>query len=236
MRFIFFFIIAGLLNAQSISVVPVHTELNDTLGSEMIFEFNVTNISSSGVTVDILRSKNELPENWSSSLCFSLCFAPFVDSISTTRDFGSSPLDIGETREFSLHVFPAVTEGTAMVDIIVKNHADPSEEYTFHLTATAGVSAVKKLLVEPVDFNVSNNYPNPFNPSTNFKLSLPRSGNVSVELFDSQGELVKRILDNYYNSGTYIINVNLDEFSSGIYFVHFRANQFIKTKKIVLEK
>lgn len=236
MRFLLFFIIAGLLNAQSISVVPVHTELNDTLGSEMIFEFNVTNISSSSITVDILRSKNELPENWSSSLCFSLCFAPFVDSISTTRDFGSSPLEVGETREFSLHVFPAVNEGTALVDIVVKNHSNPSEEYTFQLTATAGVTGVKALSGEPTNYYLSDNYPNPFNPSTNFIFNIPKSGNVSVDLYTSQGELVKRILNNYFESGSYNVNINLDEYSSGVYLVKFMSDKFVHFKKIVLEK
>jgi len=100
------FLIPGNIVAQDITFVPHDTILSDTLGAEMIFYIDVTNVSQMDQNVFMVRTINDLPAEWNSALCFDLCFAFHVDSIATTPDFGSTPLTPGETREVSLHVFP----------------------------------------------------------------------------------------------------------------------------------
>ena len=100
------FLVVGKSFAQDITFEPHDTILLDTLGAEIIFYIDVTNVSQTDQTVFVVRTIDELPANWTSALCFDLCFAPFIDSIATTIDFGSTPLTPGETREVSLHVFP----------------------------------------------------------------------------------------------------------------------------------
>ena len=118
--FTLIFITGTLIIAQDFSFENHDILVVDSLNSEMIFEFTLTNNSSSEITVSIIRTINELPDNWTSSLCFDLCYPPFLDSISTTDTFGSFPLSPGESREASLHVFPLVNNGTAALQIKAK--------------------------------------------------------------------------------------------------------------------
>ena len=80
------FLVSGNIVAQTDIEIIVHdTTLTDTVGSEIIFDFEVINISNTVQTVYEVRTINDLPPNWTSSLCFGeLCFAPFIDSIATT--------------------------------------------------------------------------------------------------------------------------------------------------------
>jgi len=108
---------SGKFYAQDITFEPHDTFLYDTLGHEIIFYIDVTNVSKTDQTVFIVRTLDDLPPDWTSSLCFDLCFAPTVDSIATTVDYGSEPLTPGETREVSLHVFTQNNDGTANIQL-----------------------------------------------------------------------------------------------------------------------
>ena len=86
-------------------------------------------------------------------------------------------------------------------------------------------------------FAISQNYPNPFNPSTNITYSLPRSGHVSLEVFDLLGRTVGRIDKGIEASGVHQVQLNADKFGlpSGVYYyrVHFDG-EYSKIFKAVL--
>lgn len=89
----------------------------------------------------------------------------------------------------------------------------------------------------PDKFNLENAYPNPFNPSTNIKFNLSKAGSVSLKVYNVMGQLVKTIVDNTYkNKGEYTYSIDMDNFSSGVYFYTLtQGNQQI-TKKMILMK
>ena len=71
--------------SQDIEVIVHRSYIDSTLGSEMVFDFEVINISQAQQTVFEVRTVNDLPANWQSSLCFGInCFSPSLDSIATT--------------------------------------------------------------------------------------------------------------------------------------------------------
>ncbi len=89
----------------------------------------------------------------------------------------------------------------------------------------------------PGKFELSNNYPNPFNPSTIIKFSLAKAGNVSLKVYNVMGQLVKTVIANDYRSnGNYEISVNMNNFASGVYFYSLRQGNNIVTKKMMLLK
>ncbi|HEY9188811.1 MAG TPA: T9SS type A sorting domain-containing protein [Ignavibacteria bacterium] len=101
------------------------------------------------------------------------------------------------------------------------------------------VEQQSKLSLIPSEYKVFNNYPNPFNLSTNFVFSLPQKSNVKVTLYDTYGREVKQIENKEYESGYYNILINANNLSSGVYFCKFEINgarKIIDTKKIVLIK
>ena len=101
---------------------------------------------------------------------------------------------------------------------------------------------VQKILSEiPEDFSLSQNYPNPFNPLTRIDFTLPRSGDVSIVIYNLKGQQVKTLVAEKMKYGFHTITWNgLDQFgrsvSSGVYFSEMRARGFRQTKKMLLLK
>jgi hypothetical protein len=86
------------------------------------------------------------------------------------------------------------------------------------------------------DFKLFNNYPNPFNPSTEIKFEIENSDFVELKIFDVLGNLVKTLVNQELASGTYVYNFDARELTSGIYFYRLLSGNFISTKKMTLTK
>jgi hypothetical protein len=84
-------------------------------------------------------------------------------------------------------------------------------------------------------FTLSQNYPNPFNPSTVISYQLPVNCEVKLKLFNSLGQEIQTLIDEFQNSGfhstLFTINSSL---SSGVYYYQLKAGTFSETKKFVL--
>jgi hypothetical protein len=93
-----------------------------------------------------------------------------------------------------------------------------------------------QLDVFPTDFVLYQNYPNPFNPSTKIKFSLPVSGRVKINVYNTLGQLVETLVDGEMNSGYHEINFDASKLSSGVYLYQLQANDYISVKKMLLLK
>jgi len=90
---------------------------------------------------------------------------------------------------------------------------------------------------KPNMFSLGQNFPNPFNSSTNITFSLPDDISVSLLIFDVTGRLVKNIYNNFFStSGYHKININLSDLTSGTYYYRFLTDKFTDTKKFVFIK
>ena len=88
----------------------------------------------------------------------------------------------------------------------------------------------------PVDFALQQNFPNPFNPSTKIKYSVPHSSNVVIKVFDILGNEIETLVSEQKAIGTFEITWYAEQLPSGIYFFRLKAGDFIETKKMVLLK
>lgn len=70
----------------------------------------------------------------------------------------------------------------------------------------------------PSGYSVSQNFPNPFNPSTSIKFDIPESGNVKLSVMDVLGREVSVIANEYKTAGSYTATFDASKLSSGIYF------------------
>lgn len=89
---------------------------------------------------------------------------------------------------------------------------------------------------ESFNFYISNNFPNPFNPSTKINFVLPSYQKLVIDLFDVNGNLVKELASTEFLPGAYSITLDFSEYSSGIYFVRFLSENNIVTKRLVYLK
>ncbi|MBK7869127.1 MAG: T9SS type A sorting domain-containing protein [Ignavibacteriales bacterium] len=88
----------------------------------------------------------------------------------------------------------------------------------------------------PVDFNLDQNFPNPFNPSTTISFTIPNSGMVNLAVYNSIGELVKVLVNEQMAQGRYTTNFDATDLSSGIYFYRLVSEGTVLSKKMILLK
>ncbi len=86
----------------------------------------------------------------------------------------------------------------------------------------------------PDTYELKQNFPNPFNPTTNIKYQLKGNGFVSLKVFDVLGREVKELVNEYKKSGFHTVEFNADLLSSGVYFYRLECNEFVDTKKMIL--
>ncbi len=85
-------------------------------------------------------------------------------------------------------------------------------------------------------FSLYQNYPNPFNPSTKIKFVIPKSSFVSLKVYDILGREVATLLNEEKHPGSYEVEFDGSNLSSGIYFYRLQARDFSDTKKFILLK
>lgn len=88
----------------------------------------------------------------------------------------------------------------------------------------------------PNGFNLAQNFPNPFNPSTTIEFSIPEKNNVSLKIYNMNGQVVTMLVNGEYSAGTHKIQWNATDFASGVYFYTLNTNNFSQTKRLVLIK
>jgi hypothetical protein len=88
----------------------------------------------------------------------------------------------------------------------------------------------------PNKFSISQNFPNPFNPSTQFVIEVPLKERVEIKIFNLLGQEVETVVSDVLSPGKYNFTWNAQKFASGFYLLEMRAGDFIQTKKMLLLK
>jgi hypothetical protein len=86
----------------------------------------------------------------------------------------------------------------------------------------------------PIVYFLSQNHPNPFNPSTTIRYGIPDAGMVNLELYDLVGQRVRSLVQETQEAGTYEIRLDAQGLSSGTYFYRLQSGTFVETKKLTL--
>ena len=102
------------------------------------------------------------------------------------------------------------------------------------MLGTVGITQIGNNL--PKKFALSQNFPNPFNPTTKIKFDVPRNGNVLLEVYNNLGQVVKTLHNGYTNAGYYETNFDGSGLTSGIYYYKMTSQDFVQTKKMILVK
>ena len=88
--------------------------------------------------------------------------------------------------------------------------------------------------VQPTTYKLENNYPNPFNPTTTIKYQIPELSFISLKVFDVLGNEILTLVETEKPVGTYEVEFDATNLSSGIYFYRIQAGSFVETKKMIL--
>jgi len=106
--------------------------------------------------------------------------------------------------------------------------------YTFRLHATP-VTEVEDLLAQiPSTYQLFQNFPNPFNPSTTISFQVPVRGFVSLSVFDVLGREVATLVSQEMELGRHSVVWDASAFTSGTYFYRLQSGNHVETKKLIL--
>jgi hypothetical protein len=130
----------------------------------------------------------------------------------------------------------------------------PPEDNTLHWiyfgnSTPVIVNAAEEQVDNPYKFILYNNYPNPFNPRTKIKFTIPSNvkremSYVTLKVYDVLGNEIKTLVSEYKQAGSYEVEYEAVDLSSGVYFYQLRAVDrsagsglsFVETKKMILIK
>ncbi|MBK8981362.1 MAG: T9SS type A sorting domain-containing protein [Ignavibacteria bacterium] len=101
-------------------------------------------------------------------------------------------------------------------------------------TATVSINQISQII--PSKYELNQNYPNPFNPSTKINFSIPKSGLVSLKIFDISGKEIANLISENLTPGVYEYKFNAANLSSGVYFYILRSGQFTQIRRMMLLK
>jgi len=92
-------------------------------------------------------------------------------------------------------------------------------------------------LALPESYSLSQNFPNPFNPSTKIEYTLPIEENVTLKIFNILGQEVLTLMNNEHTgAGRHTVTFDAGNLSSGIYIYRMQAGNFVQMKKMILLK
>ncbi len=106
--------------------------------------------------------------------------------------------------------------------------------YTFTINST--VTNVEDNNSQVYTFKLDQNYPNPFNPSTNINFQIDKPSEVKIVVYNSLGEKVRTLLNEFKSAGTYHVTFNASNLPSGVYFCRLTSGEKISIQKMTLLK
>ncbi|MEO6693925.1 MAG: T9SS type A sorting domain-containing protein [Ignavibacteria bacterium] len=107
-----------------------------------------------------------------------------------------------------------------------KNHSDNKFE----------VAGAGKISGNIDDYRLYQNFPNPFNPATIISYKINQSGFVTLKVYNLVGQVVKTLVSEQQESGTYSKQFDASQLSSGVYLYKLQINSFTSVKRMTLIK
>jgi hypothetical protein len=133
--------------------------------------------------------------------------------------------------------------------VLTGDHLEGEFHVQFTVSDPLGASAADTLLITlvktgvggiddeiPRKFDLSPNYPNPFNPSTTLRYALPKPVHITLCVYNTLGREVVRLVDEKQEPGIYEIVWNARDLSSGLYFCVIQAGDWRQVRRMILLK
>ena len=150
----------------------------------------------------------------------------------------------GTDNNITFKAYQAST-GQTSEDIVMTLAGTDYSSYAFAINEVAGGSmtpatwsgtlSIDEFAI-PNTCNISNIYPNPFNPTTSIEYSLFENGNIELFVYNTQGRKIQTLIDGFQTVGYYSINWNASNYPSGIYFIRMESGESTQIQKVALIK
>lgn len=161
-------------------------------------------------------------------------------SMASPHITGTVALMLQRNHSLNVNEVLAILSGTARKDGFTGNNVNN----LFGHGKVDALAAVQNVPtgIEPVEgeiptnYELEQNFPNPFNPVTHIRFAVPRNGRITLTIFNVLGQRVAVLADEMMAAGQYIVDFDASELTSGIYFYQIEAEGFKQVKKMLLTR
>ena len=166
-------------------------------------------------------------------------------SIESNGYIGAVQMTLSHDEDFSIDLTDNAfianynTEGNTTTLMIVA--PESKELFTavgnFEIVETLAANSNNYVdVVNPEAISLGSAYPNPFNPTTSFELSVGNAGHVTMNVYNVMGQVVETLVNNTMDAGNYNITWDATNFSSGMYVVKAETVNGLTSQKVMLVK
>ena len=155
-----------------------------------------------------------------------------VDEALTKLIFGYNKKDVGNVTSFQISGL--LTNSNYYFGVSAYNPG--GESAISNPMKVSIITGIDKLNSVPTAFELNQNFPNPFNPTTKINYGIPKAGFVKINIYNVLGTLVTSLVNENQAAGYYSIELNAGSLTSGIYFYRMESGSFSQTKKLLLLK
>jgi len=157
----------------------------------------------------------------------------FTNPVTTSQDWVSLDVALddftvaGGASAARDKIFQIVLGAAGTLDVVYIDNF-----YFYKETATS----IDDLETLPEEFVLDQNYPNPFNPSTNITYNLPVGGEVTLDVFNIQGQRVATLVSGFKNAGSHLVRFDATNLASGVYTYRLVTGSSVQVRKMLLIK
>ncbi|MBI5730465.1 MAG: T9SS type A sorting domain-containing protein, partial [Ignavibacteriales bacterium] len=137
-----------------------------------------------------------------------------------------------ETLDLVKNKFPG-DENILSADWYLKTFSNNSSQFVYNNSQQNTTGAKNQT---PLDVQLYENYPNPFNPTTKISFSIPQKSQIKLKVFDVLGREVANLADGVYEVGKYEVTFDASKLPSGVYFYNLTTGSNSISKKMLLVK
>jgi len=195
-----------------------------TLSADSMGIFTSTNNGTNWVKLITLKATNTPQLGYNSS-----------SNLTTTGAIGNNTeYMLPANNEWATKIF-AMPIGTDKV-MFTAWSAFGNNAFIDDITAGGATGTGTSLTLTPDKYELAQNFPNPFNPTTKINFSIPKEGFVKLKVYDLTGREVAQLINEVKTAGVYSVDFNGVSFASGVYFYKIEAGNFVETKRMMLIK
>ncbi len=183
------------------------------------YKLNTSNNDSLVITVVLYKNGNGIAGGYFSAGKTATSYTQFSANL-----YYANPV-AADSCTIAIVIFPATgAQSTTQFKL---------DDLGFSNAATAVNKSINRT---PESFELFNNYPNPFNPTTNVTYQLPERSFVTLRVFNVLGKLVSTLVNGEQPSGKYSVQFNATNLPSGVYYCALQAGSYYKVNKMILLK
>ncbi|MHB9011267.1 MAG: T9SS type A sorting domain-containing protein [Ignavibacteriaceae bacterium] len=208
----------------------IDADTNHTTGWEGYDYVINLNVKSDSVTT--LATWNGQDSSWVESADLKYRYVGNQMEIRVSRNLINQ---MGKNITFYFHWADNIQKLNDITEFFINGDSAPDRRFNYFFTSQIETS-VKETNGQPSNFSLSQNYPNPFNPTTLIKYSIPKSGIVTLKVYNLLGQEVATLVNQEQNTGNYTVNFDASKLASGVYMYSLQSGDFSLTKKMALLK